>query len=58
MVVNPGDIVVGDADGVTVVPAGREGTVLPAVEELVAREREWLDRIGAGESSAEILGVE
>lgn len=58
VVVNPGDIVVGDADGVAVVPAGQKGTVLAAVEELVAREREWLDRIGAGESSAQILGVE
>lgn len=58
VVVNPGDIIVGDADGVTVVPADQVGTVLAAVERVVALEREWMDRIRAGESSAKILGVE
>ena len=58
VVVNPGDIIVGDADGVTVVPAAQVGTVLEAVEQVEAKERGWVDRIRAGESSARILGVE
>jgi regulator of RNase E activity RraA len=58
IVVNPGDIIVGDADGVTVVPAAQVGTVLAAVERVEALERGWIDRIRAGEPVAKILGVE
>ncbi|MDH3262215.1 MAG: methyltransferase [Acidimicrobiia bacterium] len=58
VVVNPGDIIVGDADGVTVVPVAQVGTVLAEVERVVTREREWIDRIRAGESSARVLGLE
>ena len=57
VVVNSGDVVVGDADGVTVVPAGRTEAALAAVESVVAREQQWLSRIRAGETSAEILGL-
>lgn len=58
VVVSPGDIVAGDADGVTVIPEAQVGTVLAAVERVTALERGWMDRIRAGESSAEILGME
>lgn len=58
VVVNPGDIVVGDADGVTVVPALQAGEALAAVELVVITERNWMDRIRAGESTTEILGLE
>ena len=58
VVVNPGDIVAGDADGVTVVPAAQVSIALAAVRRVVALEREWMDRIQDGESSAKILGVE
>lgn len=57
VVVNPGDIVVGDADGVTVVPALQAGEALAAVAQLVKAEREWMDRIRQGESTPEILGL-
>jgi 4-hydroxy-4-methyl-2-oxoglutarate aldolase len=58
VVVNPGDIVVGDADGVTVVPAEKAATVLEVVEKVTATEKAWMDRIRSGEFSARILGVE
>ena len=58
VIVEPGDIVVGDADGVTVVPAGRAGDALIEVERIAARERGWVERIEAGESSASILGLD
>jgi len=58
VMVGPGDVVVGDADGVTVVPASQLDSVLGAVEQVVAREQTWKDRISAGEASAAILGVE
>ncbi len=54
VMVGPGDVVVGDADGVTVVPASQLDSVLDAVEQIVAREQMWKDRISAGEASAAI----
>lgn len=58
VVVHPGDVVVGDGDGITVVPAALEASVRLTVEQLVALEHEWLERIRAGESTVEILGLE
>ncbi|MDF1595214.1 MAG: hypothetical protein P1T08_03825 [Acidimicrobiia bacterium] len=58
VVVNPGDVVVGDADGVTVVPALQAEAALAAVARVISAEREWMDRIRAGESTADILGLE
>ncbi len=58
VVVNPGDIVVGDADGVTVVPASDMSKVLSAVESLAAQERKWMGRIRSGESTVDILGLD
>ncbi|MFH1329328.1 MAG: 4-hydroxy-4-methyl-2-oxoglutarate aldolase [Actinomycetota bacterium] len=58
IVVRAGDVIVGDADGVTAVPAEQAPAVLAAVERITATERSWLERIGGGESSAEILGLQ
>jgi 4-hydroxy-4-methyl-2-oxoglutarate aldolase len=52
--VEPGDWVVGDADGVVVVEAGRVDEALEAAEAAVASEREMLTRIAAGESLFEL----
>lgn len=57
VVVNPGDIVVGDGDGVAVVPALLTGTVLKAVEKIRTEEQAWISRIKAGETTPEILGL-
>ncbi|MGH3666477.1 MAG: RraA family protein, partial [Egibacteraceae bacterium] len=55
--VTGGDLVVGDADGVVVVPQGRTGEVLAATRAQLKTEEEWLRRIGRGEPSARLLGV-
>lgn len=47
-VVAPGDVVVGDADGVVVVPRGDAGEVLSLVTELIAREKKRVAEIEAG----------
>lgn len=47
-VVSPGDVVVGDADGVAVVPRGDVETVLKLVTELMARESKRISEIEGG----------
>lgn len=55
--VSPGDIVVGDDDGVTVVPLARAAEVRKAAEALIAKEAEWQEVIASGGTMAAILGV-
>lgn len=47
-VVAPGDVVVGDADGVVVVPRGDAAEVLSLVTELIAREKKRVGEIESG----------
>jgi len=46
--VNPGDLVVGDADGVVVIPQAFVGSLLPLAATKVADERKRLDDIASG----------
>ncbi len=58
VVVEPGDLVVADADGVVVIPDEAAPAVLRRGEELVEQERRHLARIRAGESTLRVLGLE
>ena len=55
--VSPGDWVVGDSDGVVVIPAARLREVADAVAEQLDRERGIDRRLEEGESLTEILGL-
>ena len=55
--VQPGDLVVADADGVTIVPLSRAADVLTAYKALKEKESRALKALDAGESLAEIYGV-
>lgn len=55
--VQPGDAVIGDADGVVVLPATRAADTAAAAEAREAREREILDRLRGGERSLDIYGL-
>jgi 4-hydroxy-4-methyl-2-oxoglutarate aldolase len=55
--VSPGDFVVGDADGVVVVPADRIEEVATAAAEQRRKELEWDRRIRAGESGKVVMGL-
>jgi regulator of RNase E activity RraA len=47
-VVSPGDLIVGDADGVAVVPRAHAAEVLDLVKQLIARERARVAEIQSG----------
>lgn len=54
LTVNPGDLVVGDTDGVVVVPRERAEEVITAAEQREAKEASILDRLRAGERTLEL----
>ena len=55
--VAPGDVVVGDADGVVVVPRERAGAVVTAVDQRLAKEERTRARLKAGELGLDIYGL-
>lgn len=55
--VSPGDFVVGDSDGVVVVPADRVEEVAAAAVEQRRKERDWDNRIRKGESAKSVMGL-
>lgn len=58
VVVACGDLILGDIDGVAVVPADQIGATLAAARDRQQREQEWIARIRAGESSTTVLGLD
>lgn len=56
--VEPGDIVIGDDDGVVVVPRRIAQEVLERSNERLETEREWMQKLNAGVSTIEILGLD
>lgn len=56
--VAPGDVVIGDDDGVVVVPLGDVPRVLQMARQQLEREQEWLDMIASGGTMSELLGLQ
>ncbi|MGB0411479.1 MAG: RraA family protein [Pikeienuella sp.] len=55
--VESGDLIIGDADGVAVVPFSRVDEVMEAVQAILAKEKRALEALAAGGTLAEIYGV-
>jgi 4-hydroxy-4-methyl-2-oxoglutarate aldolase len=55
--ISPGDVIVGDADGVVVVPRDSVAGVLAAVDERRAKEARTRARLKAGELGLDIYGL-
>ncbi len=56
--VRSGDLVIGDDDGVAVVPLEWTEDMLAASLEKIAQEEETLKQIAAGKTTAELLGID
>jgi len=56
--VEPGDVLVGDDDGVTVVPGDRARSVLNAAREKLVAESETRERVDAGEYLYDLKGYD
>jgi 4-hydroxy-4-methyl-2-oxoglutarate aldolase len=57
MIVNPGDVIVGDADGVVVVPRAHAAEVAKAAQQRVAKEEKTRERLAKGELGVEFYGL-
>ncbi len=55
--VNPGDVVVADADGVVVVPRGEAAGAVEASSARLAKEAETRERLAAGELGVDFYGL-
>jgi regulator of RNase E activity RraA len=55
--VAPGDLVIGDDDGVTIVPLRQAAHVMEAATTHMRKEEEWLTLVDGGSSMAKILGL-
>jgi regulator of RNase E activity RraA len=55
--VSPGDLVIGDDDGVAVIPLNQVKTVLATAKEAQEREWAWLEQIAKGKTTRELLGL-
>jgi 4-hydroxy-4-methyl-2-oxoglutarate aldolase len=57
VLVNPGDVIVGDADGVVVVPRATAAEVAKAGQQRVAKEEKTRERLAAGELGVDFYGL-
>ena len=55
--VQPGDVIVGDVDGVVVVPRGRAADVLKASQDRLAKEAKSRERLAKGELGLDFYGL-
>lgn len=58
VVVEPGDIVLGDNDGLVVVAASQSAALLPAMEAQVQAEQEWAAQLSGGRALADVFGAD
>jgi len=56
--VDPGDIIVGDDDGVVVVPRNIAKEVLKKAKERAKTEEEWINEIQKGKTTLEVIGLD
>lgn len=58
MIVSPGDLIVGDGDGIVVVPFERAERTLAQAQQKMATEAEWFQQVEQGVDTSDFLGFE
>lgn len=58
VVIRPGDVIVGDDDGLVVIPVEDLEALIPMCEQRQAMEQEWFARVKNGESTLEVVGLQ
>jgi 4-hydroxy-4-methyl-2-oxoglutarate aldolase len=58
VLVSPGDLIVGDADGVVSIPRQESGAVLDTSEAREATEQQILTQLRAGETTLNVYGFD
>jgi len=56
--VSPGDIIVGDDDGVIVVPGSQAREILKKADAEVRKEENWFKRLDEGQTTLDILSID
>ena len=57
-IINPGDMILGDDDGVVVVPYEELDAVLEAAKKRVIKEDELMERLRNGETAFDLYGYQ
>jgi 4-hydroxy-4-methyl-2-oxoglutarate aldolase len=58
VLIHHGDLVVGDRDGVLVLPATRVASIIDAAEQRGRKEEEYMAKIAAGQTTLELYGLD
>ena len=56
--VAPGHVVIGDADGVVIVPSGSFAQVLNAAQARAEKEAQFMEKLRNGATTVELLGLQ
>jgi regulator of RNase E activity RraA len=56
--VAPGDLIIGDDDGLVVISAPNARALIGEAEAKLAREADWIEGLAAGTSAVEVFGLQ
>jgi regulator of RNase E activity RraA len=56
--VAPGDLIIGDDDGLVVLSAANARALIGEAEAKLAREAGWIEGLAAGTSAVEVFGLQ
>lgn len=57
LIINPGDLVLGDNDGLAVLSPELARSAIGEAEAKMAKEREWIEGLAAGKTAAEVFSL-
>jgi regulator of RNase E activity RraA len=58
VLVAPGDLIIGDDDGLVVLSAANARALIGEAEAKLAREADWIEGLAAGTSAVEVFGLQ